>query len=283
MELIRVAPYNVSLFAVFLARGTAEYWIGWSNDLERLDKQLVERGLAQTRTRAQRLIEQGRVELEQAGGWQTQRKAGMKVSPDTPLRVLPSEEDRYVSRGGLKLQGALAQFGVNPEGWEALDVGQSTGGFTDCLLQAGARKVVGVDVGHDQLMASLRADPRVFAYEGINARRLPEAELRSHAPEGFDLIVMDVSFISQTLILPGLPTLLKPGGWLVSLVKPQFEVGKAGIGKGGIVRDTGLYQAVETRIRSLCADLALEVVDYFPSPITGGDGNREFFVAARKI
>jgi len=250
--------------------------------LERLDKQLVATGLAETRTRAQRLIEQGRVELEQTGSWRVQRKASVKVAPDTRLRVLPSEEDHYVSRGGLKLRGALSQIGVDPAGWMALDVGQSTGGFTDCLLQAGVRNVVGVDVGHDQLVASLKADSRVLCHEGVNARRLPETELLSQAPEGFDLIVMDVSFISQTLILPGLPTLLKPSGWLVSLVKPQFEVGKAGIGKGGIVRDAGLYQEVETRIRSVCADLSLAVVDYFPSPITGGDGNREFFVVARK-
>jgi len=249
--------------------------------LERLDKQLVVTGLAETRTRAQRLIEQGRVELEQAGTWQVLRKPGVKVADGAQLRVQPSEEDRYASRGGLKLQGALSRLGIAPEGWIALDLGQSTGGFTDCLLQAGVARVVGVDVGHDQLVPALRNDPRVVCHEGINARRLPEAELLSQAPEGFDLMVMDVSFISQTLILPGLPTLLKPGGWLVSLVKPQFEVGKAGIGKGGIVRDAGLYDEVETRIRSCCTDLGLAVVDYFPSPIKGGDGNREFFVAAR--
>lgn len=248
--------------------------------MERLDKALVTRALADTRSQAQRMIEAGRVSTQTASGWQRLNKASVKVSDDQPLKVAPGEEDQFASRGGLKLRGALAQSGLKPEGWVALDVGQSTGGFTDCLLQAGAAKVVGVDVGRDQLVPALRAHSKVVYFEGINARDLPADTLLAEAPGGFDLIVMDVSFISQTLILPGLPALLKPGGHLLSLVKPQFEVGKAGIGKGGIVRDDRLYQEVELRICAECEALGLILDDYFPSPITGGDGNREFFVAA---
>lgn len=251
--------------------------------MERLDKQLVARGLASTRTQAQRMIETGRVSLKQNDVWQLQTKPGAKVAAEALLQVAPSDDDQYVSRGGLKLQGALEHTGLSPRGWRALDVGQSTGGFTDCLLQAGADKVVGVDVGRDQLVPALREDSRVVFFEGINARQLPEDRRVTEAgASGFDLAVMDVSFISQTLILPGLPRLLKPGGHLLSLVKPQFEVGKTGIGKGGIVRDTSLYAEVQQRIEAVCSDQGLELRDYFASPIKGGDGNREFFVWAQK-
>lgn len=250
--------------------------------MRRLDILLVERGLAASRSQAQALIEAGQVQWRQADQWRTATKASLKLEPECELRAELGEAQRYVSRGGLKLTGALERTGVNPEGMTVLDVGQSTGGFTDCLLQAGAAKVVGVDVGREQLVPSLRDDPRVVFYEGINARELPTDELLAQAPGGFDLLVMDVSFISQTLILPGLPALLKPGGQLLSLVKPQFEVGKAGIGKGGIVRDTSLYRKVETDLRGMCEQLGLAVRDYFPSPITGGDGNREFFIWAHK-
>lgn len=250
--------------------------------MKRLDVLLVERGLAASRSQAQALIDAGQVRWLQAGQWRTATKASLKLEPECELQAELGEEQRYASRGGLKLSGALERTGIDPKAMIALDVGQSTGGFTDCLLQAGAAKVVGVDVGHDQLVPSLRGDPRVVFYEGINARALPAGELLAQAPGGFDLLVMDVSFISQTLILPGLPALLRPGGKLLSLVKPQFEVGKAGIGKGGIVRDASLYKKVETDLRAICGQLGLEVRDYFPSPITGGDGNREFFIHARK-
>lgn len=250
--------------------------------MKRLDVLLVERGLASSRSQAQALIEADQVQWRQADRWRTAIKASVKLEPDCELRAELGEAQRYASRGGLKLAGALERTGINPEGVIALDVGQSTGGFTDCLLQAGAATVVGVDVGREQLVPRLREDPRVVFYEGINARELPSQELLVQAPGGFDMLVMDVSFISQTLILPGLPQLLKPGGHLLSLVKPQFEVGKAGIGKGGIVRDVSLYRKVEADLRELCGQLGLEVQDYFPSPITGGDGNREFFIQARK-
>ncbi len=250
--------------------------------MKRLDVLLVERGLAASRSQAQALIEAGRVQWLRADQWRVATKASLKLELECELRAELGEAQRYASRGGLKLAGALERTGIDPNGTVALDVGQSTGGFTDCLLQAGAAKVVGVDVGRDQLVPSLRGDPRVVFYERVNARDLPTEQLLAQAPAGFDILVMDVSFISQTLILPGLPPLLKPGGQLLSLVKPQFEVGKTGIGKGGIVRDASLYRKVEMDLREMCGQLGLEVRDYFSSPITGGGGNREFFIWARK-
>ncbi|WP_347329893.1 TlyA family RNA methyltransferase [Marinimicrobium locisalis] len=248
--------------------------------MERLDKVLVAQGLAQTRTQAQRLIDAGRVSARLSGAWQVVRKPGLKIPEEAELRAQPGEEERYASRGGLKLWGALERTGVSMADQVVLDVGQSTGGFTDCALQAGAAKVVGVDVGREQLIPALRRDPRVVCLEGINARALPADALLGEASGGFDRVVMDVSFISQTLILPGLPAVMKPGAQLLSLVKPQFEVGREGIGKGGIVRDPRLYGEVEARLRACCESLGFEVRDYFDSPIKGGDGNREFFLSA---
>jgi len=192
-------------------------------------------------------------------------------------------EDRFVSRGGLKLAGALAETGISANGKYCLDVGQSSGGFTDCLLQADATHVVGVDVGHGQLHPRLVSDPRVTALEGVNCRALSPADLGSALPDGgFTLIVGDVSFISMTLILPQLPTLLSADGDLLLLVKPQFEVGPANIGKGGIVRDPTLYAEVERKLRDCAASLKLAVHGWLNSPITGGDGNREFFIWLKK-
>jgi 23S rRNA (cytidine1920-2'-O)/16S rRNA (cytidine1409-2'-O)-methyltransferase len=209
-------------------------------------------------------------------------KASLDLAEDTPLEVLPDAADRYVSRGGVKLAGALAHAGLDVSGWTCLDVGQSTGGFTDCLLQAGAARVVGVEVGHGQLHPRLRHAPRVTCLEGINARHLSPADLGEHFPEGgFDLIVADASFISLTLLLPRFPALLHADGRVLALVKPQFEVGPAGLGKGGLVRDAGLYAGVEEKLRAACAAAGLEVRGWFDSPIAGGDGNREFFVLAR--
>lgn len=250
--------------------------------MNRLDAELVARGLVDSRAHAQRVIKAARVEQCQAGLWQVVTKPSIKVSAGCELRVIASEEDRYVSRGGLKLAGALAHSRVSVEGMTALDVGQSTGGFSDCLLQAGVAKIVGVDVGHDQLAKKIREDNRVIFYEGVNARALPIKLREDHAPNGFDLAVMDVSFISQTLILPSLVPLLKTGGTLLSLVKPQFEVGREGIGKGGIVRDQRYYNDAENKICECCHELELTLMDYFDSPITGGDGNREFFLWAEK-
>lgn len=252
----------------------------------RADLLLVRRGIAPSRTAAQRLIKAGRVRYEQAAhssrAWETVTKASLDLPEDAPLELLPNPDDRYVSRGGLKLAGALAHTGLDVRGLVCLDVGQSTGGFTDCLLQAGAARVVGVDVGHGQLHARLRAEPRVIALEGVNARTLTPNTLGSAWPAGgFDLIVVDAAFISLTLILPRLPALLAARGQLLALVKPQFEVGPGNVGKGGIVRDTHLYQIVEDKLRRACQVLRLEVLDWFASPIAGGDGNREFFLYAR--
>ncbi|GGO87325.1 TlyA family rRNA (cytidine-2'-O)-methyltransferase [Marinobacterium nitratireducens] len=252
--------------------------------MQRLDMLLVDRGDASSRTHAQRLIKDGRVKARIGATWQAITKPGLKLAADTPLEVTPDPQDRFVSRGALKLQGALERCRIEVRDRVAIDVGQSTGGFTDCLLQAGAARVVGIEVGHDQLDARLRQDPRVLCYEGMNARELPAGELLAHCRDdlGFDLAVMDVSFISQTKILPSLAPLIRPGGLLVSLVKPQFEVGPGGIGKGGIVRDESLYAQVERDIRDCCEALGLRVRDYFPSPIKGGDGNTEFLLQAEK-
>jgi len=164
---------------------------------------------------------------------------------------------------------------------DGLDIGQSTGGFTDCLLQAGAAKVVGVEVGHDQLHPRLCKEPRCITFEGLNARQLTAADLGQHCPpHGFDLLVCDASFISLALLLPQWAALLSPAGHVLALVKPQFEVGPQGLGKGGIVRDAALYADVEARLRAAAHAAGLAILDWFDSPITGGDGNREFFFHA---
>ena len=250
----------------------------------RADQLLVERGLAVSRAQAQRLIAAG-VEWQQADQWKRVAKNGDELPELAELRLLDDAEARYVSRGGLKLEGALQHTGLKLAGWTCLDLGQSTGGFTDCLLQAGAARVVGLDVGREQLHARLRADPRVLCIDGLNARDAAAvaAALEGEAPEaGFDLLVGDLSFISQTLVLPAVVPWLKPGGVLLMLVKPQFELQPGQVGKGGIVRDAALYAVVEQRLREACVALGLQVRDWFDSPIAGGDGNREFFIQAIK-
>ena len=249
----------------------------------RADLLLVEQGLAPSRTAAQNLIAAGRVSVDEDGRAVPVAKASQKLAPSAHLLVTPDEADRFVSRGGLKMQGALVAAGLDVTGLCALDVGQSTGGFTDCLLQSGASRVVGVDVGHDQLAARLAEDPRVTFFEGVNARALDHAALLT-ANHGtpFDLMVCDVSFISLTLVLPSALPLIGPGGYLLSLVKPQFEVGRSGIGRGGIVKDEGLYDGVRQTITTLVQQLGFEVLKWFDSPIKGGDGNREFFIFARR-
>lgn len=241
----------------------------------RADALLVAQKLAPSRTAAQWLIKEGRVSW--AGGLVS--KPAQDLPEDTQLTVAPDPDGDYVSRGGLKLAGALATTGLDVAGKTCLDVGQSTGGFTDCLLQAGAARVVGVDVGHGQLHGKLRADPRVSALEGVNCRALTAADLGAAMPaSGFDLIVGDLSFISLTLILPQLPALLAERGTLLLLVKPQFEVGPEHVGKGGIVRDPALYPRIEHKFRDCASKLGLTVRAWLDSPITGGDGNREFFI-----
>jgi len=242
----------------------------------RADVLLVERGLAPSRTAAQRLIAGGHVFAREGDARIALTKPSATLAVDVAIEVEASELDRFVSRGGLKLDGALTRVGLGVTGLRCLDVGQSTGGFTDCLLHRGAAHVVGVDVGHEQLHARIRADARVTCIEGVNAR-----ELRN-VGEPFDLIVADVSFISVTKVLPQWPALLAASGHVLSLVKPQFEVGAGNLARGGIVRDTSLYASVEATIRTACANAGLRVLDYFPSPITGTDGNHEFFVYAER-
>ena len=329
----------------------------------RADVFLVDFGHAATRSQAQRLIAAG-VEwrLSPLAPWQKVVKNGDEIPSVAEVRLLDSAEAKYISRGGLKLEGALAATGLSVASLRCLDVGQSTGGFTDCLLQQGAAQVIGVDVGHAQLHERLRQDARVVCVEGLNARALtPEAlqeacelalseaieeeednDTQPEAPYSwmrngglvdeeyddsddakeqdierfkaeraarakaraagtlpvqrrrradrqnvditpqFDVVVGDLSFISLTLVLPSLVPLLAPGGALLMLVKPQFELQPGQVGKGGIVRDPALYAVVEKRIRECCAENGLAVQAWLDSPISGGDGNREFFVLARR-
>jgi 23S rRNA (cytidine1920-2'-O)/16S rRNA (cytidine1409-2'-O)-methyltransferase len=256
----------------------------------RADQLLVERGLAASRSQAQRLIASGlRWRAAGAAGavlpWKLADKSGENVPDDAELELQDAAEARYVSRGGLKLEGALRISGVSAAGRHCLDLGQSTGGFTDCLLQHGAASVLGIDVGQGQLHARLRADPRVALLEKVNARQLGAEQLnaiQSGAARGrFTLLVADLSFISLTLVLPQMQALLAPDGDMLALVKPQFELQPGQLAKGGIVRDTALYAVVEQRIRARCTALGLRVIRWFDSPIQGGDGNREFFVHLR--
>jgi 23S rRNA (cytidine1920-2'-O)/16S rRNA (cytidine1409-2'-O)-methyltransferase len=250
----------------------------------RADQLLVERGLAASRSQAQRLIASGVRWRVLPGDWKAVTKNGEELRDAVELELLDPAESRFVSRGGLKLEGALDHTGLNPAGLHCLDVGQSSGGFTDCLLQRGAASVVGVDVGQGQLHPKLRADARVTCIEKCNARELaPEALAQSGGGStAFDLIVGDLSFISQTLVWPALVPLLKPGGDMLMLVKPQFELQPEHIGKGGLVKDVASYALVQARIEQACRDHGLTLQDYFESAITGGDGNREFFVWAQQ-
>ena len=279
----------------------------------RADLFLVEHGFATTRSQAQRLIA-GTVQwrVDEGVAWKRVAKNGDEIPGNADVQVLDSTEAKYISRGGLKLEGALKSTGIDVSGLRCLDIGQSTGGFTDCLLQHGALEVLGVDVGHGQLHPSLREDARVLCLEGINARSLtateliaararsmwatghsgddsgPEDEFHADAvvDDGFnpvfDFLTGDLSFISLTLVLPAAVRLLRPDGDLLMLVKPQFELQPGQIGKGGIVREPALFEFIEKRLRDTCAALGLDVMGWLESPIQGGDGNREFFIHARK-
>ena len=304
----------------------------------RADQLLVQRGLAASRSQAARLIDGGARWLSR-DGWKPLYKSD-NLFEDAQIELDDASEARYVSRGGLKLEGALRHTGIDPTGLQCLDVGQSTGGFTDCLLQHGALAVLGLDVGHAQLHPRLREDPRVTCLEGINARE-PLATAMERAassaagidwdapmsartitkldragrkvqvaddskliaindrgswtsgqnegqnldfePPGIELMVLDLSFISQTLVLPAVSELLVAGARVLALVKPQFELQANQLAKGGLVKDPTLYPIVEARIRASYADCGLTVHDYFESAIAGGDGNREFFIHASKL
>ena len=247
----------------------------------RADQLLVQRELAPTRSAAQRLIDAGGVRWLGPKGWAVPRKAGEDLPGDCQIEVTDDAELRFVSRGGLKLDATLQRCGVVVDGKLCLDVGQGTGGFTDVLLQRGAVSVVGIDVGRAQLAQALGIDARVQTFEGLNARDVAGSEFEAeHAPHSFGLAVGDVSFISLTHVLPTIARWLAPEGDALLLVKPQFELQPVNIGKGGLVKDAASYAVVETRIRSACAELGLTVRSYFESVISGGDGNREFFVWA---
>lgn len=234
----------------------------------RLDQFLTEKGYAETRTRAKNLIESGSITLN---GKLILKPAfdvndGDEISCRTDL-ICP-----YVSRGGIKLEGALREFGIDPTGAVCLDIGASSGGFTDCLLKYGASKVYAVDSGSGQLHKSLLDDPRVISLENVNARYLSDKEI----PEKADITVMDVSFISQTKLYPAIVPLMKEVGVLISLIKPQFEVGRSGVGKGGIVRDEKKRREALDNVIAWASSCRLKAIKTVVSPIKGGDGNTEF-------
>lgn len=235
---------------------------------------LAERGLAPSRARAQALVLAGKVRV----GGRIESKAGAQVDPQAELEVMEPDHP-FASRGALKLEAALDRFGISAEGVDCLDVGASTGGFTDLLLQRGARRVIALDVGHGQLDWRLRSDPRVVVMEGVNARHLETGAL----PFAVGLAAVDVSFISLVLVVPALLPHLLPGAWLVCLVKPQFEAGRDQVGKGGIVRDEGVRRAVIDRTVAALADLGLESIGLVPSPIRGQKGNLEELAVFRTV
>jgi 23S rRNA (cytidine1920-2'-O)/16S rRNA (cytidine1409-2'-O)-methyltransferase len=239
----------------------------------RADQLILLRGLVPTRSAAQRLIERNALRWLSPKGWAVVNKAGLDVPEDCEMEITDDTELRFVSRGGLKLEGALKHCAIDVTGLACLDVGQSTGGFTDALLQAGAASVVGLDVGRDQVHPKIRGDARVTCFEGINARDVAGSAFEAHAtPHSFGFITADLSFITSTHVLPTMVNYLAPGGHLLVLVKPQFELQPAQIGKGGIVKDERHF-----------AEVGLKVQKYFQSPIKGGNGNTEFFVWARSV
>ena len=237
---------------------------------ERIDKLLVERGLVESRTRAQALIMAGVVLVNE----QRIAKPSDLVPTDAEIRVKGNEDpaSRYVSRGGVKLESALRNFDIDVRDLVCLDIGASTGGFTDCLLQHGAKRVVALDVGHNQLDWRLRKDSRVVVREGVNARYLKSEDFERQ----FDLAVMDVSFISATKVMPSIVNLLTEMGSLIVLIKPQFEVGRGEVGSGGIVRDPEKHARVVEEVNRAAEELGLRVGGVIQSPIQGADGNIEF-------
>ena len=244
---------------------------------ERIDKLLVERGLAESRTKAQAMVMAGVVLVDE----QRVDKPSHQFDSNSAIRIKGGDDPttRYVGRGGLKLEAALREFQIDVSGLTCLDVGASTGGFTDCLLQSSAKKVVAVDVGHNQIDWRLRNDPRVEVREGVNARYLKPEDFE----EKFDLAVMDVSFISATKVLPAVVPLLVEGGSIVTLIKPQFEVGRGEVGGGGVVRDPAKRERVVEEVNEAARELGLEVVKVIESPIQGAEGNIEFLARYRVV
>jgi 23S rRNA (cytidine1920-2'-O)/16S rRNA (cytidine1409-2'-O)-methyltransferase len=236
---------------------------------ERLDKILVERGIVQSRERARALILAGKIAVE----GRTLDKPGTQIEREAQVQLRGGDQP-YVSRGGIKLEGALSTFEIDPKGMVVMDVGASTGGFTDCVLQREAKKVYAVDVGYGQLAWKLRKDPRVVNLERRNIRYLKTEEIE----EKIDLILIDTSFISIEKFLSHLLHFLKKGGMIVGLIKPQFEVGKGEVGKGGVVREEALHQKVIERISKFGQSLGLSVLGVVDSPLLGPKGNKEFFI-----
>jgi 23S rRNA (cytidine1920-2'-O)/16S rRNA (cytidine1409-2'-O)-methyltransferase len=245
-----------------------------SSHKTRIDHLMVERGLTDSRQKAQALILAGQVLADQ----QKVEKCGQLVAADVPLRIL-GDVPRYVSRAGIKLEGALEHFGVDPSGKTCADIGASTGGFTDCLLQRGAVRVYAIDVGTNQLDWKLRNHPRVISMEKTNARYLEPGAIG----EPVDLVTVDVSFISATIILPVVPALLRPRADILVLAKPQFEAGRGLVGKGGVVSDPRLHQQAVERVARKLAQLGFDRIDSDESVLPGAGGNREFFVHAVRL
>ncbi len=240
---------------------------------DRFDKLLVEKGIVQSRERARALIMAGKV----AVGGKRIDKPGTPIEVDAQIQ-LQEGDSAYVSRGGEKIEGALKAFGIDPQGMIVMDVGASTGGFTDCILQKGAKKVYAVDVGYGQLAWRLQKDPRVVNLERRNIRYLQREEVQ----EEMDLVLIDTSFISVEKFLPHLLGFLKEGGTILGLIKPQFEVGKGEVGKGGVVRDKALHEKVMDRILTFSRGLGLKVLGIAESPLLGPKGNKEFFIYVKK-
>jgi 23S rRNA (cytidine1920-2'-O)/16S rRNA (cytidine1409-2'-O)-methyltransferase len=238
----------------------------------RLDQILVEREFYSSREQARRAIMAGEVRI----GEQIATKASLLVAPDANIATAP--RPRFVGRGGLKLEGALGHFHLEVHDQIAADIGASTGGFTDCLLQRRARRVYAIDVGRGQLAWKIRNDSRVIVLEKLNARSLSA----SLVPEAIDLCVIDVSFISLTLILPNAFALLRPNGVVLGLIKPQFELERSAVGRGGIVRQAALHEKAQRKVIAFIDNLGHDVIGTVPSVITGTDGNQEFFICARK-
>lgn len=242
---------------------------------ERIDKLLVERGLAESLTRAQALVMSGVVLVDE----KRVEKSSNAFKPDAHIRLKGADSDmRYVGRGGLKLEAALREFAIDPAGMSCIDIGSSTGGFTDCLLQHGAARVTAIDVGTNQLVWRLRIDPRVEVHEKTNARDLIPGDF----PSPFDLAVIDVSFISVTKPLDAVVNLLTPQGKIIVLIKPQFEVGRGEVGIGGIVRDAEKHTRVVEEVNSFASQIGLELKGSIDSPILGAEGNREFLALYAK-
>lgn len=252
---------------------------------KRLDQGLVELGFVETRSKAQQLIRSGYVEVLLSRGWEAVEEPAFDISSKTheQLRVKDSPLLKFVSRGGVKLDQALEHTGIPVAGVRALDLGQSTGGFTDCLLQKGAAQVIGLDVGSGQLHKKLRQDSRAVCIENLHATELKTSEIfLRHVTNPVDLIVADVSFVSLTKVLAPSLEYLKPGGYVLALVKPQFELDRQALNSKGVVKDPSRFSQVEERIRAFAAACELNVRDYFPSALAGQDGNQEFFIYAQK-